>query len=97
MAIEHVDGDMNPADLMTKQLGLQKIEQFCEMIGLVDVTEGAATSEEVSDCVRFSTEELTSSSENTVGSCRGRRKMHREMNPEVVLRVELEPNRKIGS
>jgi hypothetical protein len=33
--IEHVDGNENPADLMTKQLGWKKINQFCGMIGMM--------------------------------------------------------------
>ena len=33
-SIEHIDGNKNPADLMTKQLGWQKIEEHCRKMGM---------------------------------------------------------------
>ena len=49
--IDHINGDKNPADLMTKQLSWKKIQYFCAMIGMRDRTKTgtrfATTSEEV--------------------------------------------------
>jgi hypothetical protein len=37
--IERIAGEDNPADLMTKQLGRNKIEQHCAKMGMIDGTE----------------------------------------------------------
>ena len=47
--IEHIDGVENPADLMTKQLSMQKVAKFSAMLGM-EHQDGSAASEDVSAC-----------------------------------------------